>query len=139
RLAAVDEADQADDGVAVGDPLLELRADLLIGEIEDLLVIDAIAALAQDLAGQVAIALQVAGGGADEDAALGHGSRGLPTRRPAVAEMRPFAIARRLPAKGPDRVGSILRPGPTRRNAAVPSRPSRPLSPARPRRHDRPD
>src|SRR5262249_30481837 len=120
-LSAVDEADQADDRVAVGDPLLELGTDLLVSQVEDLLEIDDISALAQGLAGQSAIALEVARGGADEDAGLGHGSRSLPTRRPAMAETlrdRPTIAGE---GTGPRRVHSTARPGWAKRGGGEPT------------------
>src|SRR5262249_30467691 len=72
RLAAVDEADQADDRVALLDPVLEFLADLLVCQVENRLVVDIIAAFTQSLAGKLAKASEVAGSGTDEDAFLAH-------------------------------------------------------------------
>src|SRR5262249_21540723 len=77
RLAAVDEADQAEDRVAIRDPPLQLLTDLQERQVEDGLVVCVIAALAQRLGGQEAITAQVAAGGADEDLPLAHGSQSL--------------------------------------------------------------
>ena len=80
-LAAVVQADQADDRVTIGDPSLELLVDLKdIGQIEYRLVVHVITALAQRIDCEPAKAFQIAVGGADEDASLGHEGRDLPTR-----------------------------------------------------------
>ena len=79
-FATVHETNQANDGVALLDPLLELLLDLQEGQVEDLLLVDVIPAFAQRLGRELTIASEVASRRAHKDASLGHAEWTFRTR-----------------------------------------------------------